>query len=127
MKRLIIAAALLSLSPVSWSMPQQPGNHNGEIQQHNGELFAWNDAKQYWQEPTLFWLDYANSRGGLSWGHSTEYPPYEQVNELETFLVKVDSGDCLMQFFHNRWRRANDVRRWDPAFNEYSGCADVFK
>lgn len=32
-----------------------------------------------------------------------------------------------MEFFHNRWRRANDVRRWDPLFNEHGGCPDVFK
>ena len=41
-------------------------------------------------------------------------------------MVEVKSGLCLMEFFHTRWRRANDVRRWDDRFNEYAGCAKVF-
>jgi hypothetical protein len=31
-----------------------------------------------------------------------------------------------MQFFHQRWRRANDVQRWNDRFNDYAGCAHVF-
>jgi len=31
-----------------------------------------------------------------------------------------------MEFIHERWRRANDVRRWDDAFNDYAGCPHVF-
>tara|TARA_B100001063_G_scaffold218143_1_gene221279 strand:+ start:986 stop:1114 length:129 start_codon:yes stop_codon:yes gene_type:complete len=41
-------------------------------------------------------------------------------------MVEVDSGICLMEFYHDRWRRANDVRRWDDKFNQYSACKDVF-
>ncbi len=41
-------------------------------------------------------------------------------------IIEVESGPCLMEFFHTRWRRANDVRRWVAAFNEYGGCPDVF-
>ena len=37
-----------------------------------------------------------------------------------------DLNRGLMYFFHRRWRRANDVWRWDPSFNRYSGCATVF-
>ena len=69
----------------------------------------------------------AGRRGGLTWGSGTEYPPYAEVSELDTFLVQVDEGTCLMEFFHERWRRANDVRRWDDAFNNYGGCPHVFK
>lgn len=73
-----------------------------------------------------FWLEYANSKGGLTWGRSATYPEYEKVKEGDTFLVEVKQGSCLMEFFHNRWRRANDVRRWNPSVNEHSGCPYVF-
>ncbi len=82
-----------------------------------------------WQSGTdieAFWEDYAESRGGLTWGRSDEYPPYSEVNEGDTFLVELEQGVCLMEFFHNRWRRANDVRRWDESVNEYGGCPYVF-
>ncbi|MDX1406343.1 MAG: hypothetical protein R3192_17540, partial [Woeseiaceae bacterium] len=64
--------------------------------------------------------------GGLTWGRRTDYPPYDQVDELDTMIIELESGPCLMEFFHTRWRRANDVRRWDAAFNEYGGCPNVF-
>ena len=62
-----------------------------------------------------------------NWGSGTSFPPYADVNEHDTFLLEVETGTCLMYFFHTRWRRANDVWRWGPEFNEYSGCPDVFK
>ena len=37
--------------------------------------------------------------------------------------VEVEQGPCLLEFFQSRWRRANDVRRWDEAMNEVAGCA----
>ncbi len=73
-----------------------------------------------------FWRDYAKSKGGLTWGQSSQYPEYAKVKEGDTFMVEVAQGICLMEFFHNRWRRANDVRRWDDSINEYSGCPNVF-
>lgn len=73
-----------------------------------------------------FWMDYANSRGGLTWGATTEYPEYEKVKEGDTILIQLEQGSCLMEFFHRRWRRANDVRRWDESVNEYGGCPYVF-
>ncbi len=73
-----------------------------------------------------FWMDYANSKGGLTWGKSKTYPEYEKVKEGDTILIQVAQGPCLMEFFHERWRRANDVRRWDPSVNEYGGCPYVF-
>ena len=50
------------------------------------------------------------------------------VRELDadSALVEVEQGSCLMEFFHNRWRRANDVRRWDDKMNTVAGCAYVF-
>ncbi len=73
-----------------------------------------------------FWRAYVESKGGLTWPESSDYPLYEKVNEGDTFLVRVKQGSCLMEFFHNRWRRANDVRRWDDLVNAYGGCPYVF-
>lgn len=73
-----------------------------------------------------FWLSYAESKGGLTWGRGTEYPEYEKVKEGDTLLIEVKQGPCLMEFFHSRWRRANDVRRWDESVNNYGGCPHVF-
>lgn len=73
-----------------------------------------------------FWLDYANSKGGLTYGVTSEYPEYDKVNEGDTMIVELAQGPCLMEFFHSRWRRANDVRRWGEVHNEYGGCPYVF-
>ncbi len=87
----------------------------------------WNSDKNQWQEIEKFWLEYADSRGGLTWGRGETYPKYEDVNEFDTFMVELEEGPCLMEFFHRRWRRANDVRRWNPVINHYAGCPYVFK
>ena len=92
----------------------------------NGELEAWDANGTEWVPLETFWERYADRRGGLTWGTRADYPPYHQVNELDTMIILLDSGPCLMEFFHTRWRRANDVRRWDSAFNEYGGCPHVF-
>jgi hypothetical protein len=73
-----------------------------------------------------FWLMYADSKGGLTWGKSAAYPEYKKVKEGDTILIQVTKGLCLMEFFHGRWRRANDVRRWHDDINQYSGCLSVF-
>lgn len=73
-----------------------------------------------------FWLQYTTLKGGVTWGRASEYPEYEKVNEGDTFLVQLEQGACLMEFFHSRWRRANDVRRWGEAMNSYGGCPYVF-
>ena len=98
---------------------------HGQIR--NGETVqAWNENLGHWVTPEEFWAHYAESRGGITWGQREDYPPYSQVKELDTLMIQLESGLCLMEFFHSRWRRANDVRRWDPAFNEYGACRDVF-
>lgn len=73
------------------------------------------------------WMDYAKSKGGITWGMSKEYPEYEKVKEGDTLLIQLEQGPCLMEFFHNRWRRANDVRRWGESVNAYGGCPYVFE
>ncbi len=79
-----------------------------------------------WVTPEAFWISYAESKGGLTWGRGGTYPPYKDVQEFDTFMVEGETGICLMEFFHSRWRRANDVRRWDPDFNKVYGCHRVF-
>lgn len=73
-----------------------------------------------------FWAEYANSKGGLTFGETSNYPEYSKVKEGDTLLIKLAQGNCLMEFFHGRWRRANDVRRWDDSINAYGGCPYVF-
>ena len=92
----------------------------------DGTLEAWDAENEEWVDVVSFWERYADRRGGLTWGRRTDYPPYADVKELDTMIIELDSGPCLMEFFHTRWRRANDVRRWDPAFNDYAGCPHVF-
>lgn len=99
---------------------------DGKINLYEGTPHAWDSEKKAWVTVEQFWLNYAARNGGLTWGRGADYPPYEQVNEYDTFMVELPSGPCLMEFFHSRWRRANDVRRWDEAFNQYGGCPKVF-
>ena len=99
---------------------------DGEVRSQNDRQQAWDGSGNEWVSLDEFWRRYADRRGGLTWGSSREYPQYDKVKEHDTFLVELDSGTCLMEFFHTRWRRANDVRRWDDAFNDYSGCPHVF-
>ena len=73
-----------------------------------------------------FWLAYAARGGGPTWGRGVDYPDYEKVREGDTFMVEIDGQPCLMEFFHQRWRRANDVRRWDVAFDGFGACPRVF-
>jgi len=87
---------------------------------------VWNAQTKTASSIEVFWQSYALRSGGKYWGRNSEYPPYEEVNEQDTFLVELDSGVCLMEFFHSRWRRANAVRRWDERYDEYSGCPSVF-
>ena len=79
-----------------------------------------------WQSVDAFWRSYAAENGGLTWGVRTDYPDYEKVNEYDTMIIRLKQGECLMEFYHSRWRRANDVRRWNEDLNEYGGCPHVF-
>jgi hypothetical protein len=87
---------------------------------------VWDAQDKTFRSIEAFWQAYALRSGGKYWGRSAEYPPYNQVNEQDTFLVELDSRVCLMEFFHSRWRRANAVRRWDERYDEYSACPSVF-
>ncbi len=102
-------------------------HRNGETRKDaTGKLQAWNDQGGQWLSAEAFWQAVAQQRGGLTWGRRATYPPYAEVNEQDLLLIELPSGVCLMEFWHSRWRRAQDVRRWSDAFNEYGGCPHVF-
>jgi hypothetical protein len=94
-------------------------NSAGKLQVWNADLAKWSDIESFWQH-------FAKANNAKSWGHSDTYPTFIEVNEFDTLLIEVKQGTCLMQFFHSRWRRANDVQRWHDSFNEYGGCPNVF-
>lgn len=122
----IVKFAFISLL-VSLFASNLSAAQNGEVSIQNGKQVAWSEKDNKWLDLEAFWRSYAEQNGGLTWGQSKNYPPYNDVKEYDLFMVEVESGLCLMEFYHTRWRRANDVRRWDDKFNEYAGCADVFK
>ncbi|MCL1079531.1 hypothetical protein D5R81_15995 [Parashewanella spongiae] len=101
---------------------------NGEAKQgENGVLTMWDSNRQSWLNVEPFWLEYAKQNGGLTWGKTDSYPDYDKVNEGDKILIQLAQGNCLMEFFHSRWRRANDVRRWNDQVNNFGGCPHVFE
>lgn len=117
--------AILLVALVGNAQDNEPADGKVRVTD-NGVQEAWDANVQEWVSLETFWLNYAERRGGLTWGRRADYPPYNDVDELDTMIIELDSGPCMMEFFHTRWRRANDVRRWDEAFNEYGGCPHVF-
>lgn len=84
-------------------------------------------ARGEWLAPEAFWTAFAARSGGRDWGRGADYPPYAEVGEFDTFLVEIDGQSCLMQFFHQRWRLANDVQRWNERYNDFGACPRVFE
>lgn len=124
--RAIVLFATLALSCSSAS-DETETLKDGQVRKiTDGVIEAWDAENEQWLSPEAFWDRYAARRGGLTWGRRITFPPYEQVKELDTLIIKLKSGPCLMEFFHTRWRRANDVRRWDTLFNEFGSCPHVF-
>lgn len=100
---------------------------DGQVRENSEDYAeAWDGVAKQWVGLESFWRSYSTRRGGLTWGSRTEYPPYSKVREYDTMIINLPSGPCMMEFFHSRWRRANDVRRWDESFDEYGGCPHVF-
>ena len=104
--------------------PEAP--RDGQIHQTSSGEEVWDPRANAWVDLESFWINYAEQASGRFWGRTDTYPPYGEVSEHDTLLIETDEGACLMYFFHRRWRRAQDVRRWDPAFNELAGCPHVF-
>ena len=103
-----------------------PGTRDGEVRMHGESMLVWDGQKTSWLSADQFWTSFAERRRGRIWPASGDFPPFAEVREHDTFLYRHETGPCLMYFFHNRWRRANDVWRWDARFNSYGGCANVF-
>lgn len=118
--------AILLTGCLSWQLLAQGTPRHGDVRMFNDNHLAWHNQQQQWMPLESFWLQYAQHNGGHFWGAKEVYPEYDKVQENDTLLIQTESGPCLMEFFHQRWRRANDVRRWDKAFNEYGGCSTVF-
>ena len=106
---------------------QAQEHENGFVDNSRAEQpQVWHVKKSEWLSVDSFWLDFAKNNNTKAWPISETYPNYADVSELDTFTVKLEGGTCLMQFYHARWRRANDVQRWNDAFNDYSACPNVF-
>ncbi|MEM7284408.1 MAG: hypothetical protein AAF438_22640 [Pseudomonadota bacterium] len=128
MRKLVVFALMMPLLTVfadNHNFPKNP--RDGQVFLTEGSFLAYDAQGEEWLDPVAFWRAYAERRGGLTWGQSADYPPYRDVSEQDLFMVELDSGLCLMEFWHSRWRRANDVRRWGDEFNQFGGCPDVFK
>ncbi|WP_395373870.1 hypothetical protein [Marinicella sp. W31] len=120
MKYILCIGIIFSLSITSFA--SDASNHDQHESEDTNNTVVWTSGV----DVETFWANYAASKGGLTWGKSKTYPEYEKVKEGDTFMVLLEQGPCLMEFFHNRWRRANDVRRWDESINVYGGCPYVF-
>ena len=119
--KLAVAALLLSVSGVAVAAPE-----NGEVREVNGQMQMWEQASNQWIGVETFWHNYAKANGGLTWGVTETWPEYDKLKEKDLMIIKLKQGNCMMEFYHGRWRRAEDVRRWDPKLNEYGGCPYVF-
>jgi len=130
MKIILLSLTILFFTACSSSAVSKEtgssGYRNGEIVSQNEKKVVWHENTKTFLTPIEFWHAYAKENGGLTWGQSRNYPNYDDVKEFDLFMVELDSGVCLMEFYHSRWRRANDVRRWDIGFSDISACSDVF-
>ena len=129
MRSLLTTIITLSISTAALLVSiQSAAATNGEVRQSVGlGMQAWHSQSEQWLTLEAFWDDYANKHQHKHWPSSVTYPKYEELNEGDTFLVQLKDSSCLMEFYHSRWRRANDVRRWDNAFNAYGACPFVFE
>ena len=126
MKQMVKRSLVMALFWLIAPSLQAQETSNGTLKLVKESWQAWSADSGEWVSPEEFWTRYAEQNGGLTWGTRTDYPPYAEVDELDKMIIVLDSGPCLMEFFHQRWRRAQDVRRWDPQFNELLGCPNVF-
>ncbi|SET11817.1 hypothetical protein [Thalassotalea agarivorans] len=122
---------LFCLVACSSNEPQQEAENNnpqhGDIRNgHKPTMEIYYGPSQQWMQVEDFWRTFAQDNYGGYKYTGPLYPPYEQAQEFDLLLLEIPYGACLMQFYHERWRRANDVWRWNEKLNEYGGCAHVF-
>jgi hypothetical protein len=117
---------ILLLFLATQAVQGQEFKHGLMGQNTEGKVQVWDQNKTKWTDVQSFWINFAKSNEAKFWGETDTYPNYDDVKEFDMVLIQLNDGVCLMQFFHSRWRRANDVQRWDDAFNDFSGCASVF-
>lgn len=121
-----LASSVLLVAKALSEPPAEPTN--GQLYYADSDSpLAWSSNSNQWLALDDFWKEYAEASSGKYWGERGDYPRYADVNEHDTVLITGEEGSCLMYFFHTRWRRAQDVRRWDPAQNDALGCPFVFK
>ena len=121
----LFAFAVFLCNAATWAAePPAPGN--GQLHETSEGVVVWSDAADQWLDIESFWLEFSASNDGKNWGLRSEYPEYSQLSERDVLLIELAQGRCLMYFWHGRWRRAQDVWRWDEAFNEQLGCPYVF-
>ena len=125
--KLRFALLVLFAAGACASETRPPGERDGQVLVlAEGEFIAWDARSKQWLSPEAVWHSFAERRRGKIWPSGDRFPPYRRVREHDTFLLQLETGPCLMYFFHTRWRRANDVWRWGPEFNGYGGCPNVF-
>lgn len=121
-----ISALLKKLGHIATTVQEERHEHGFVSRSALGKLQVWNADDHEWNGIENFWNNFAKNNQGKSWGHSVTYPKYEEVKEFDTLIIELEQGKCLMQFYHSRWRRANDVQRWNDTFNKYGACPYVF-
>ena len=121
---LLIVAMLTASLAANAGKPANPGN--GQVYVDQQGPMAWNSATGAWLPLEEFWLEFADENEGEFWGRTGDYPPYGDVSERDALLIELEQGSCLMYFWHSRWRRAQDVWRWDEQQNTLLGCPHVF-
>jgi hypothetical protein len=120
-----LAWCLLAVAGCAGAAAAQPADGTARSADPRFEVF--DAVRGEWLAPEAFWSAFAARSGGRDWGRGADYPPYAEVGEFDTFLVEIDGETCLMQFFHARWRLANDVQRWNQRLNDYGACPRVFE
>ena len=126
---LINVLIVLALSfCVSDADAQRGGFRHGQTHQSERHGFVvWDNRVKRWVSPRRFWNNYAKRKGDRYWGQRRFYPSSRFVKEHDLITINTSNGSCLMEYYHGRWRRANDVWRWNRRFNQYSGCSNVHR
>ena len=119
-------AATLALTVLASGVAAAVPPADGSVRPAGATFEGYDAPTDSWLAPEEFWDAFSRRAGGRDWGRGSTYPPYAEVSEFDTFRVEIAGQTCLVQFFHSRWRRANDVQRWDDRFNEHAACARVF-